>query len=236
MSTVQIIHRPSSTVGLLSPQLVLDARVLYFGYLPAEPDAAAALLPVGLRAAEGGTAFLTQYVVDSDEQTSGFGRYSLTYMGIDLADLNLPDGTPGRWMLHYLNSNAAMREYARERGFPVEGGDARTVLDADGGVVTATTTVDGVPTIRTRARADPVAGAPARGQVRYLTRVGDNVVSGRYPLAGRVSATCEVLSLEFLAREHPTYALRPRDPLSVTWSMYFPRLSFCYPGGEEVLA
>ncbi len=31
-------------------------------------------------------------------------------------------------------------------------------------------------------------------------------------------------------------ALRPADPLQVTWGFYSPNASFCYPGGEGPLA
>jgi hypothetical protein len=39
-----------------------------------------------------------------------------------------------------------------------------------------------------------------------------------------------------LAPGHPVYALRPADPLEVTWGFYSPKASFCYPGGEGPLA
>jgi hypothetical protein len=48
-------------------------------------------------------------------------------------------------------------------------------------------------------------------------------------------APFEVLSLEFLEPSHSSYALRPKEPLEVTWGFYAPRASFCYPGGEEAL-
>jgi hypothetical protein len=35
---------------LLSPQLVIDSRMLYFGWVPADPDAVRRLLPRELRA------------------------------------------------------------------------------------------------------------------------------------------------------------------------------------------
>ena len=36
---------------LLPPQLVIDSRMLYFGWVPADPDAVRRLLPRELRAA-----------------------------------------------------------------------------------------------------------------------------------------------------------------------------------------
>ncbi len=41
---------------------------------------------------------------------------------------------------------------------------------------------------------------------------------------------------EFLEPDHPVSALRPADPLQVTWGFYSPSASFCYPGGEGPLA
>ena len=114
----------------LAPQLIVNSRMLYFCWVPEDPAAAAALLPEGLAPAENRAIFINQYVVDSDEQTSHFGAYSLTYAGLDLAGLDLEDGTPGRWWTHYLNSNAVMRDYAAMRGVPAVPG--RTVLDLDG--------------------------------------------------------------------------------------------------------
>ena len=38
--------------------------------------------------------FINQYVVDDETQTSGFGAYSLTYLGVSLAGHRRPDGRP----------------------------------------------------------------------------------------------------------------------------------------------
>jgi hypothetical protein len=174
--------------------------------------------------------FINQYVVDSADQTSGFEPYSLTYMGSDLSGHDTPDGAvPGRWWTHYLNSNAEMREYAAERGVPAESGE--TVLEIAEGILTATTSVNGAPLIRTTAR----VGDPAvvgKGQLRYLTEVDGVITSGLYPFVAGLVQPWEVLTFEFLQPEHPSYALRPADPLEVTWGFYSPNASFCYPGGE----
>ena len=34
---------------------------------------------------------------------------------------------------------------------------------------------------------------------------------------------------------HPVHALRPADPLTITFGFYSPAISFCYPGGEGPL-
>ena len=41
--------------------------------------------------------------------------------------------------------------------------------------------------------------------------------------------------LEFLDRSHPTYDLRPKSPLEVSFGFYSPDITFCYPGGEGPL-
>ena len=155
---------------LQAPQLVTNSRMLYFTWIPADPDAVRALVPAGLTAAENGQCFINQYVVDTDEQTSGFSAYSLTYAGADLAGQDTPDGeVPGRWWTHYFNSNADMREYVSERGVPATPGE--TTLEIADGVLTATTSDDGVPVIRTRARVGDEIAVVGKGQLRYITDI-----------------------------------------------------------------
>jgi hypothetical protein len=74
-----------------------------------------------------------------------------------------------------------------------------------------------------------------RGQLRYLTEVDGGLVSGLYPFVAGLVQPWEVLSLEFLEPGHDIFALRPTDPLQVTWGFYSPDASFCYPGGETPL-
>jgi hypothetical protein len=227
----RFIDERFSVAKLQAPQMVTNSRMLYFTWIPADPAAVAALVPDGLTPA--GQCFINQYVVDSREQTSGFDPYSLTYMGSDLEGCDTPDGAvPGRWWTHYFNSNADMREYASERGVPASPGE--TVLEIDGDILTATTSADGTPIIRTTAR----VGKPAvvgSGQLRYVTEVDGTLTSGLYPFVAELVDPWEVLSFEFLAPDHSSYALRPADPLQVTWGFYSGKASFCYPGGEGPL-
>ena len=219
--------------GLPSPQMVLNSRMIYTSWIPADPQAAARLLPPALKPAANRAIYMNQYVVDSAEQTTGFGQYSLTYLGLDVADHPAPDGvTPGRFFTHYFNSSAVMREYAAERGVPATPGE--TVLELDGGIVTATTSVDGTPIIRTRASVGGDLFTLA-GHLHYITRVGNRLIGGFYPYIGELVSQFQVQSIEFLAPDHPVYALRPASPLSVVTgsSFYAPRDSFVYPGGEK---
>ncbi|GIF97607.1 hypothetical protein [Catellatospora citrea] len=219
---------------LAAPQLVVNSRMLYFGWVPADPDAVAALVPAGLKPMANRQVFMNQYVVDAPEQTSGFGAYSLTYIGPDLEDAYAPDGvTPGRWWTHYFNSSAVVRDYASARGVPA--GVGTTTIEIHGKKLTATTTSDGVPVIRTTVRVGRKFGETARGQLRYLTEVGGSFVAGNYPFISEPVADFEVEKLEFLDPTHAVYALRPANPLEITWGFYAPRASFAYPGGETVL-
>ena len=225
---------------LHAPQLITAARMLYAVWLPADPAAAAALVPEGLSAREGAPVFMNQYVVDDAAQASGgahpdgFGAYSLTYLGIELAGLDTEDGTPGRWWTHYLNSSPPMIAYARERGVPAS--DGRTALELSGSRFVATTWGEGgQELIRTTAHVELGAGLRGTGQLRYITRVGQELVSGRYPFVMDSAETFAVESIEFLDAAHPAYALRPADPLTVTFGFYSPSISFCYPGGEGPL-
>jgi hypothetical protein len=225
---------------LHAPQLIAGARMLYAVWLPADPAAAAALVPEELTARERTPVYLNQYVVDDAHQTSsgghpdGFGAYSLTYLGVDLADLDTEDGTPGRWWTHYFDSSPAMIAYALARGVPASGGRTALAL-SDGRLAAVTWDEDGQELIRTTARVEIGSPFRAGGQLRYITRVGGELVSGRYPFVMDGAETFAVESVEFLAPGHPVYALRPADPLTVTFGFYSPSISFCYPGGEGPL-
>ncbi|MEO7260308.1 MAG: hypothetical protein ABI047_03475 [Jatrophihabitantaceae bacterium] len=119
-------------------------------------------------------------MVDSAEQTTGFGAYSLTYLGLDLLDMFAPDGvTPARFFTHYFNSSEVMREYAAERGVPAASGS--TTLEVEGGIATATTSVQDRPIIRTRARVGDAADINLAGHLRYVARVGNRLIAGNYP-------------------------------------------------------
>jgi hypothetical protein len=225
------------TSTLAAPQLVINSRMLYSSWIPADPKAVAALLPKGLSPAANRALFMNQYVVDSADQTSGFGAYSLTYMGLDLAGHTAPDGvTPGRFFTHYLNSSPGVRDYVSARGVPASAGT--TTLELEAGRLVATTRADGIPIIRTVARVGPQIASVARGQLMYVTQVQGKLMAGNYPYVGEIAAGFELLSLEFLAPDHPVYALRPANPLQKVeaWCWYAPRDSFVYPGGEYELS
>ncbi len=216
---------------LAAPQLVIDSRMIYSSWIPADPKAAAALLPDRLNPA--GPIYMNQYVVDSEVQTSGFGAYSLTYLGLDLAGLTAPDGvTPARFFTNYFNSSQVMREYVAERGVPASPGS--TTVEVNGHELEAVTSVDGVPVIRTRAKVGKKIGVVARGHLTYVTQLHGKLIAGNYAYIGDLVDPFELQSVEFLAKDHPVWAIRPAQPLQVvTGSSWFaPRDSFVYPGGE----
>ena len=116
-------------------------------------------MPDELTAREGAPVFINQYIVDDAAQTSGaahpdgFGAYSLTYLGVELAGLDTEDGTPGRWWTHYLDSSPSMISYALARGVPATAG--RTELELGGGRLVATTWGEqGQELIRTTVRVE----------------------------------------------------------------------------------
>ena len=122
-----------------------------------------------------------------------------------------------------------MRDYVSIRGVPATPGE--TVLEIADGVLTATTSADGVEIIRTTVTVGEVAFT-GRGQLRYITDVDGTLTSGLYPFVAGMVQPWEVTKLEFLEPGHPVSALRPAEPLEVTWGFYSPNSSFCYPGGE----
>lgn len=103
------------------PQIMKGAHAIYMVWRAADPGAAVATVPRQLQPAKNGIVFLNQYVVERAEQTSsadhpaGFGAYSLTYAGVDLAGFGTKDQgeagiSPDRWWVHYINSSC---EHAR---------------------------------------------------------------------------------------------------------------------------
>jgi hypothetical protein len=183
--------------------------------------------------------YMNQYVVDDAAQVSNaasdepFGTYSLTYLGVELAGLDTEEGQPGRWWTHYFDSSPNMIRYAAARGVPA--GKGETELALDGGKLVATTRLNGENAIWTTARVEIGTTARGNGQLRYLTRVGGQIVSGRYPFVVDMAETFEVQSVEFLGGDDSLRALRPADPLQITFGFYSPSISFCYPGGEGPL-
>jgi hypothetical protein len=227
-------------VALHAPQLIVGARMLYLVWIPADAAAAAALVPEELDAAPGSPVFLNQYVVDDPAQTSnaasdeGFGAYSLTYLGVELAGLDTEEGQPGRWWTHYFDSSPNMIRYASARGIPA--GEGKTELALEASNLVATTRVGGKEAIRTGAQVELGALARATGQLRYLTRVDGQIFSGRYPFVVDAAEAFEAVSVEFLGGgPESLQALRPAEPLEITFGFYSPSISFCYPGGEGPL-
>ncbi|MFG2057377.1 hypothetical protein ACGFI9_25495 [Micromonospora sp. NPDC048930] len=217
-----------------APQLVVNARTLLFSWLPADPDAVAALVPRGLRARPDRQVFLCQYVVDDECQTSGFGAYSCTFIGVSLTDMDPPDGdAPGGWWTHYVVSSTRVRQYAAARGAPASTGE--TVLDVGGGRLTTETRVDGRPAIRVVARIGDTGTEAHSGHHRYVTARDGELIITDYPYVAEPVSPFEVESVEFLTPHHSLYALRPANPLQVCWGFHSPRVSFAYPAGPHAL-
>lgn len=219
---------------LLPPQLVIDSQMLYFGWVPEDPDAVDRLVPAELKAFDNRQVFMNQYVVERDEQTSHFGRYSLTYLGVDVQGLNVNEFVPARWWTHYWSSSEPMNRYAANTGVPA-GPAGRTTLERDGEVLVATTFVENRPIIRTRIESGPEGDEYVRSHLRYITRMGSKLYSGRYPAVGRCAQRLKIVHLEFLDKSHDVYALRPKNPLEIVWGFNFTKAAFCYPGGFDLL-
>ncbi len=216
--------------GMYPAQLVVNSRMLYFIWTPADKAACAALVPSELTPSMNSTCFMNQYVVDRPEQTSEFGAYSLTYAGVEVQGLNANESTPGRWWTHYFHSSPSIREYTAAVGVPSSPGT--TTLELRGDLLVATTRIDEKPVIRSTARIGLLAGI-ARGKLHYLTKKDGQIILGRYPYVSEYVADFKVLSLEFLDPSSSVYTLRPADPLDVKWGFYSPAASFAYPGGQE---
>jgi len=217
---------------LAAAQVVQDSLMLYSIWQPADPEAAAALLPPG-GPTPAGPVYMNQYVVLTDEQTSGFGAYSLTYLGLDIAGMMDPEGVlPARYMLFYFNSSQRMRDYTtREYALPAEPG--QTTLAVTAGNVVATTNVGGKDLIRVEASFASNILMHARGQLTYVREKDGKMMAGNFPYVADLQDGLQYRSIEFLDPSHPVYALRPAEPLAIVaeTSFFSPKDSFVYPGG-----
>ncbi|WDZ82138.1 hypothetical protein [Micromonospora cathayae] len=221
-------------------QLVVQSRMLQLGWLPADPAAVAAALPAGLHAAPGHPVVLTQYVVDDDAQTSGFEAYSVTGLGVALAG---PDGhpadrdrpahdtadEPARWWAWQLTSSPRVRDHTAASGVPARPGHTR--LTVTGGTLLAVTEADGAPLIRLRVRVGDPGHTVLRGRERQVALRDGRAHDVRHPYVVEPVSPFEVESVEFLRPEHPVWALRPANPLTILHGFYSPRASFAHLGG-----
>lgn len=219
---------------VMPPELILDSRMLYFGWVPKDADAVRQLLPGGLRAKPTSQVFMNQYVVARDEQNSSVGAYSTTYLGVDVCGLDVNELVPARWWTHFWTSNTAMSKYSAACGAPVRPG-GNTVLELQNGNLIATTFDQGREIIRTTATFGPEVEEYVRTHLRYITKLGEGLHQGMYPAIGRCARDLRVTSVEFLDPNHDVYALRPKNPLEVVWGFYFTKASFCYPGRADPL-
>jgi hypothetical protein len=219
---------------LVPPQLVVQCRMLHFGWIPADPEAVATLVPSGLRPMANRQVFMHQYVVDDAAQTSGLDTYSATCLGPELDQVTLPElpELPGRsrWYAQHISSSPVVRAGAAARGAPVAAG--RTSIEIDGRTLVAVTEVDGVELIRTTARVGPTSTRVVRGHMRYLGVVAGRRTAASCPYVFEPVTPFEIESLEFLAPEHPVFALRPANPLEMLWGFYSPRSTFAFPGSD----
>jgi hypothetical protein len=188
---------------VLAPQLLTDSQQLIVCYEAEDQAALKSLVPDRFEAQEPGYAFINQYWVPNADQLSnanhpqGWGAYSLTYLGMEIAGHDLYDGTATRWWTHYYNSSPTMTEYAAVRGIPTTAG--------------------------------------GRTELHYLTRQDGEYEVGRYPFVGVVQEDFELVSLEFLDPASSVYGLRPKQPFSVKTALFTPKLTVCYPGGQQKL-
>lgn len=209
-------------------QLVVQSRMLQVGWLPAEPGAVAALLPAAVRAAPDHQVVLTQYVVDDDVQTSGFEAYSVTGLGVALAGADAPDGSPTRWWAWQLNSSPRVRDYTAAAGVPARPGHTR--LEVRGGTLVTVTEADGSPLIRVRIRVGDPGHHVLRGQEGQVSLRDGRVHRVLHPYVVEPVSPFEIESVEFLRPEHPVWALRPANPLTIVHGFYSPRASFAHLG------
>ena len=116
---------------------------------------------------------------------------------------------------------------AGARALGVPGADSgRTDIVVDDDRLIATTYRDDNPIVQTTARVGSESMGPAGGQFRYLVP-GEGLPSILVPYAC-AAYPFELLDVEFLDHSDPSWALRPRRPIEVAWSVYSPRFSYAF--------
>jgi len=217
---------------LSTPQMIVNARMLAFGWVPDEPSRVLALLPEGVRGLPDRRVFAMQYVVDSAVQTSGLGAHSATVVGVELDRLS-PDGvTPVRLWTHAVASTATVQRFFADRGLEVDPGTTTVTLRHD--TLVAATVLDGStePVLRATCR----VGLPTRfesGLHGHVMPMGDAAVEGTHPWITTLADRWELRSVEFLDPSHPIAPLQPGRTPEATWGLYSPNASFCIPGTGE---
>jgi acetoacetate decarboxylase len=229
-----------------SPQLIRGARMLIVGY-SADPAALAEALPPGLTPHPNNLVQLNMYEVE-DEQTSGFGKFSLTYLTIEVADHDswTSGGTaaiPGRFVAYYWNDSPRVLAYTRETsGFPAMYGERRA--DIRDGTLTSVLELDGRDVITMRAAVTDEPMGTAAGHLNYYTHRQLPALDGgrcavselvEIPIpfvADTYSASVEDITFDF-PDGHPAARLAPVSPLS-TPSVMWADVTFTYSVGRSV--
>jgi hypothetical protein len=213
------------------PHIIAEIHGIYSAWVPADPGAVGDLVPAGLTAAEDRVVSLFQGAQDL-ATTSWGGRVSITHAEVELSGADTLDGRlRGRWWVLYLNSDPFYLAGAHMLGIP-GAREGRTEVALDGEVLTATTFDGETAIIRTTAHVGTRPAGPFGVQARYLIP-GDGFPSILVPVAAPAHAV-EVRSIEFLEPGHPSYVLRPAEPLRIAWSLYSPRLSYAFSGPTVV--
>lgn len=222
---------PEMAGSPIPPHIIAEIHGIYSAWVPEDPDAVAGLVPPGLKPAGDRVVSLFQGA-QSDAYTSWGGRVSITHAEVELDGKDTLDGRlRGRWWALYLNSDPFYLAGAKLLGVP-SAREGRTEIAHEGDVLTVTTYEDERPLIRTTARVGSEPAGPFGVQARYLIP-GDGFPSILVPVAAPAYAV-EVIGIEFLDPDHPSYALRPAEPLQTAWTLYSPRLSYAFSGPTVV--
>lgn len=213
------------TPTVVPPHLLAEVHGLYAAWRPEDPDAAYSALPDGLdRSADPVVSMFQGSQVDA--HTSWGGTVSIAHAEIEVAGRDALDGASrGRWWALYVNGDPWYLAGAEALGVP--GAEAgRTDMVIDGDRLIATTYRGDAPIVQVTARVGSASMGPAGGQLRYLIP-GEGFPSILVPFACP-AYPFELLDVEFLDHSDPSWALRPRRPIEVAWSVYSPRFSYAF--------
>jgi hypothetical protein len=240
------IRMPEKVWTPPTPQLIKDARMMIVGY-KSSLDAIREVLPPGLEPHPNGMVQMNMYEVQ-DNQTSGFGPFSLTYLTVEIAghESYAAEGgmaIPGRYFAYYWNSSPRVRAYVSERvGVQAMPGVRRT--ESDNGNISSILTVDGRDVIRMKVSATEDKQGTLGGHLNYYSlrefprpEGGTPVLSEllEFPLPfvmDMYSATVDEITFDF-PDGHPAMGLAPTEPLE-TPSVLYADVTFTYSMGRQI--
>lgn len=204
------------------PYLLAQGELLTIAF-EADENALRSLLPPGVQPAPGNVVGLNMYHAD---QVVGLVPYAASYLWIDVAGFDSPEGPKGRWMAEgWYGPEPVPTVFKTQMGFPVQLGVTR--LEHQGNHVHAVLNRGGVDVIDATIAVGNAAPASLGAVLNYLTwgpnvtapgmPASSGVVVNRIPAIGEAT-TATPVALDFhFSDTDAAKVLRPKRVLGAAY-------------------